>query len=209
MPPSKSSLLPLLVILTVISTALNVGLLRRVLLVSHDLSGLGRHNFEYSYEPREIPASIRPAAMVFEAPDSQYPLDDDRIWASIVPPKRGFLRLGPDGTPFSLALYHQLHCVNGIRFAYVASRDGLFKTEKMRAESFGHVNHCFDVLRQSLMCKADTTLVPVGASNETSVTRRCRDWTQVRDFVGSNHEFWRDVPYTPPPEATQTRPKSW
>lgn len=146
--------------------------------------------------------------MVFEAPDTHYPLDDDRIWASIVPPKRGFLRLGPDGTPFSLALYHQLHCVNGIRFAYVASRDGLFKTEKMRAESFGHVNHCFDVLRQSLMCKADTTLMLVGASNTTSVTRRCRDWTQVRDFVGSNHAFWRDVPYTPPPEATQPRPKS-
>jgi hypothetical protein len=160
---------------------------------------------EFPYEPRELPGYFRPAALTFEAPDIHYPLDDHHKWASIVPPLRGFVRLGAEGTPFSISLFHQLHCVNGVRFSYVAARDGLFKTEKARAEAFGHVNHCFDVIRQSILCKADTTLVPVGARNTTApVTRRCRDWSQVREFVDDNHEFWRDIPFhhAPPPTTT-------
>ncbi|KAJ7302453.1 hypothetical protein DFH08DRAFT_723026, partial [Mycena albidolilacea] len=149
----------------------------------------------YSYEPGEVPGYFRPAAMTFEAPDTQYPLDDDHKWASIVANKRGFIRYGAEGAPISISLYHQLHCVNGIRFAYVATRDGLFKTEKARAGAFGHANHCFDLLRQSMLCKADTTLIPVNASSQAGVTRRCRDWEQVRKFVDENQEFWRDIPY--------------
>ncbi|KAJ7440291.1 hypothetical protein B0H11DRAFT_1827955 [Mycena galericulata] len=204
MAPSRSSgVMPILVTLTVISTLFNIALLRRVVEASHELSGPWKHDLDYPYEPSEVPGYFRAAAMTFEAPDTQYPLDDDHIWASTVPPKRGFVRLGPGGTPHAISVYHQAHCVNGIRFAYVASRDGLFKTAEARAAAFGHVNHCFDVLRQSLMCKADTTLMPVGvSSNQTApVTRRCRDWAQLRDFVDSNHAFWEDVPYTPPPST--------
>jgi hypothetical protein len=142
--------------------------------------------------------------MTLEAPDTQYPLDDDHKWASIVPNKRGFIRHGAKGVPISISLYHQLHCVNGIRFAYVATRDGLFKTEKARAASFAHVNHCFDLLRQSMLCKSDTTLIPVNASSQAGVTRQCRDWEQVRKFVNENHEFWRDIPYDFHPTANDT-----
>ncbi|KAJ7302447.1 hypothetical protein DFH08DRAFT_73561 [Mycena albidolilacea] len=201
MATSKTSLLPLLIILTALSTALNVGLFRRVSEVSHKLWGPQRHNFEHPYEPGEVPGYFQPAAMTLEAPDTQYPLDDDHKWASIVPNKRGFIRHGAKGVPISISLYHQLHCVNGIRFAYVATRDGLFKTEKARAASFAHVNHCFDLLRQSMLCKSDTTLIPVNASSQAGVTRRCRDWEQVRKFVDENHEFWRDIPYDFHPTA--------
>ncbi|KAJ6535094.1 hypothetical protein B0H19DRAFT_1184944 [Mycena capillaripes] len=209
MAPSKNCLLPLLVLLTSISTILNAGLFRRVLEESHKLSGPQRHNLDYPYEPSEVPGYFRPAAMTFESPDTQYPLDDDRKWASIVANKRGFIRLGSAGAPISISLYHQLHCVNGIRFAYVATRDGLFKTEEARAGSFAHVNHCFDLLRQSLLCKADTTLIPVGASNQTAVTRRCRDWAQVRAFVDENHDLWRDVPYHFDPSTANATSKGY
>ncbi|KAJ7456212.1 hypothetical protein FB451DRAFT_1512682 [Mycena latifolia] len=196
MAPSKSHLLPLLLVLTVFSTALNVGLLRRVREVSRGPAG-------YPFIPGEIPSNIRTAALTFEAPDSQYPLNDDDKWGSIVPSQRGFVRLGADGAPWAVAAYHQAHCINGVRFAYVAARDGLFKTEKARAGAFAHVNHCFDVLRQSILCRADTTLMPVGVANETQapVTRRCRDFAQVREYIHSNHEFWRGVSYSVPPPA--------
>lgn len=124
-----------------------------------------------------------------------YPLTDDQRWGSIVPPKRGFIRLGPEGTPFAISLYHQLHCINGVRFAYVAARDGLFKRPVDRNAAFQHVNHCFDVLRQSLLCKADTTLIPTKSHNQTNAIRHCRDWAQVREFVDKNHKFWRDIPF--------------
>ncbi|KAJ7101438.1 hypothetical protein B0H15DRAFT_1017864 [Mycena belliarum] len=199
------ALLPLLIALTVLSTTLNIGLLRRVHEVSRGFSDVGRHNTEYPYVPGEIPGYFRPAALEFEAPDAAYPLDDDHKWASIVPPQRGFIRLGADGKPWAVAMYHQLHCVNGVRFSYVAARDGLFRTEKARADAFAHVNHCFDVLRQSLLCRADTTLLPVRAGNDSAPqphTRRCRDFAQVRDYIDNNHAFWEDVPYKAPPEDT-------
>ncbi|KAJ7884738.1 hypothetical protein B0H13DRAFT_1554537, partial [Mycena leptocephala] len=113
----------------------------------------------------------------------RYPIEDDKKWATIVPRGRGFIRLGSNGVPFSTSLYHQLHCMSR------HSRDS-------RVASFAHSNHCFDVLRQSLLCKADTTLSVMGASNQTAITRRCRDWSQVRKFVDDNLEFWRDIPFT-------------
>ncbi|KAJ3993566.1 hypothetical protein F5050DRAFT_1780822 [Lentinula boryana] len=146
--------------------------------------------------PVQVPRTFGLTTMAIQNIDGTYPLTDDKKWASIVPPKGGFIRLGPVGAPFSIALYHQLHCVNGIRFAYVAARDGLFKHAKEREAAFQHVNHCFDVLRQSLLCKADTTLIPLGP--EKQHTRRCRDWTQIRAFVDDNHRFWADTPFQLP-----------
>ncbi|KAF9461366.1 hypothetical protein BDZ94DRAFT_817050 [Collybia nuda] len=188
----------LLSILTLISTTFNAAVWLEVVDSSHRFLTFQKHDFQYdavSGTPREVPGSFRGASMVVQSPDDTYPLTNDEIWASIVPPQRGFIRLGPQGTPFAISLYHQLHCINGIRFAYVAARDSLFKRPADREAAFQHVNHCFDVLRHSLLCKADTTLSPVGSYNQTNITRRCRDWAQVREFVDKNHEFWRGIPY--------------
>ncbi|KAJ7187311.1 hypothetical protein C8R46DRAFT_287819 [Mycena filopes] len=204
MAPSRTQLLSLLVLLTTLSTALNVALYHRVLQASHKLSGPQRHNFEFT-SPRELPGYFRPAVLTFAAPATDalhYPLTSDAAWASTVAPKRGFVRLGPAGAPTALATYHQLHCVNGIRFAYVAARDGLFRSAEARRGAFGHVNHCFDLLRQGVLCRADTTLTRVGAEGEGgATTRRCRDWAQVRAFVDENHAFWEGVPYVEAPKA--------
>ncbi|KAJ7641814.1 hypothetical protein FB45DRAFT_901075 [Roridomyces roridus] len=185
----KPTLLSVLVGLTALSTALNLWLVRQVREAASEHSV---HNIDYPYEPRELPGSFPSAALTFAVPDTEYPLRDDESWASTVPPQRGFIRLGSSGRPWSVSAYHQAHCVNGIRFSYVSARDGLFKTEESRAHAFGHVNHCFDVLRQSILCRADTTLVEVPGGEQT---RRCRDWTRVREFIDENHEFWRDVPF--------------
>ncbi|KAJ7834284.1 hypothetical protein B0H13DRAFT_1914194 [Mycena leptocephala] len=95
--------------------------------------------------------------MTFEAPDVRYPIEDDRKWATIVPLRRGFIRLW---FQWSALLYLVVPPV---------------------------------ALYQRLLCKADTTLSVVGASNQTAITRRCRDWSQVRKFVDNNLEFWRDI----------------
>lgn len=204
----------LLIIITLVSLLFNSTIWFYTVNLSDHLQASRRHNFgeqhwcivttssdlrllaDYGEDtPVQLPGMFQPAAMQFRDWDEAYPLTDDHKWASIVPPKRGFVRLGQSGTPFSIALYHQLHCVNGIRFAYVAARDGLFKRPEDRKAAFDHVNHCFDVLRQSILCKADTTKIPVNSQNQT-ITRSCRDWTQVRDFVDENHEFWRGIPFS-------------
>ncbi|KAJ7227601.1 hypothetical protein B0H12DRAFT_1148897 [Mycena haematopus] len=138
--------------------------------------------------------------MVMQTPDTEYPVSHDHKWATIVPPRLGFIRLGPSGTPYSIAMFHQLHCVNGIRFAYRGARDGLFKTPEALAKSFGHANHCFDILRHGVLCRADTTL---RAANETAVVRQCgADHAQVREYVTSNQAFWEGIPFDEQTERT-------
>ncbi|KAJ4474871.1 hypothetical protein J3R30DRAFT_618178 [Lentinula aciculospora] len=181
-------------ILTLLSTIFNAAVWLEAGEVSHGILSYREHNYDYgSMIPVQVPGSYGPATMTLQNDNETYALTDDRKWGAIVPPKGGFIRLGPIGTPFSITMYHQLHCVNGIRFSYVAARDGLFKHTKDREGAFLHVNHCFDVLRQSLLCKADTTLIPL--DHDKQHTRRCRDWTAVRAFVDDNQRFWADIPF--------------
>ncbi|KAJ7344026.1 hypothetical protein DFH08DRAFT_871634 [Mycena albidolilacea] len=153
-------------------------------------------NIQYAKQPQEVPGRFSPTTDIVQDPDSAFAIDDDAKWATIVPHSRGFIRLGQDGVPFSIAIYHQLHCVNTVRFAYRVARDGLFKKAHDRDVAFDHANHCFDLLRQTLLCKADTTLLPLGSSNETTVqTRRCGNPAQIMDFVRKNQAFWTGIPY--------------
>ncbi|KAH7092268.1 hypothetical protein FB567DRAFT_516880 [Paraphoma chrysanthemicola] len=55
-----------------------------------------------------------------------------------------------------------------------------------------HTRHCFDYLRQSIMCAADATLEPVvqelGGITGWSVERVCRRFEQLSAWVAE----WRD-----------------
>ncbi|KDQ06587.1 hypothetical protein BOTBODRAFT_39499 [Botryobasidium botryosum FD-172 SS1] len=120
-----------------------------------------------------------------------YPLSSHRAfieWQSMdfFPRSFGFVRLGPNGRKFGVAMFHQMHCLNMIRQALV------------EGESNGHVQHCFNLLRQMILCAADTTLAPVNAvpggppagTTGAGITNVCRDWTQVYDFVTENQKHW-------------------
>ncbi len=54
-----------------------------------------------------------------------------------------------------------------------------------------HVRHCFDYLRQTLMCNADTNLEVIdwhtGGSTGWGFERQCRDYKKVVDWA----ERWR------------------
>ena len=48
-----------------------------------------------------------------------------------------------------------------------------------------HTRHCFDSLRQYVMCTADDTLLQSYGHARIGVnqTRQCRDWDALRDFA--------------------------
>lgn len=57
-----------------------------------------------------------------------------------------------------------------------------------------HTRHCFNLMRQAVLCASDTTLDPldtvdggqlVGADG-VGVVHECRDWEKVYEFVISN-----------------------
>lgn len=126
---------------------------------------------------------------------------DDTAWAETLPGKRGFVRLGPKGRSFAIALYHQIHCVNALRFSYTVARDGLVTDPDALKKKIPHDNHCFQFLRQSIMCRADNAIVPL-RRNTTSLAaqgfgtaHRCGNWADIRRFVLENDAFWNGKPF--------------
>lgn len=101
-----------------------------------------------------------------------YSLDSSEEWSSVFPDGGGFLYLGPERRPFGLALFHQMHCLIRIREAMSARKDS------------EHVRHCFNYIRQSILCEANPTIEPVvpilgRRSVNAEIPRVCKDWTML------------------------------
>ncbi|KZS89248.1 hypothetical protein SISNIDRAFT_497611 [Sistotremastrum niveocremeum HHB9708] len=123
---------------------------------------------------------------------SQDELDDlDYRWKAFSPlPDTGYFHLGELKRPLDLPMYHQLHCI-------WAMRKGLadFSWHHMND---GHMHHCLNYMRQSILCHADTTLEPfdlVGLENglvehgsPVPYERTCRDWKFVSQQSSKNSE---------------------
>ena len=61
-----------------------------------------------------------------------------------------------------------------------------------------HTRHCFDYLRQSLMCNADTNLEPVdfklGGVTGWKYDRSCRNFDAVKDWADKWHSWDPSLP---------------
>nr|POE74587.1 oxidase ustya [Quercus suber] len=134
----------------------------------------------YQFAATEPLPSIPVETVVFEADPvySERPTDDsDYAWNMLLPPGRGYVFV-PDaearglapgqqtssGPIYSVAMYHQLHCLARLRKLHWVFKDGIVSGEDTLARSFAgreasaHAQHCFDYLRQALLCNADMTL---------------------------------------------------
>ncbi|KAF9497144.1 hypothetical protein BDN71DRAFT_1445169 [Pleurotus eryngii] len=108
-----------------------------------------------------------------------------------------------------LDVFHQLHCLDYVRMAIEPERYGNSHSkhsslEERRASKdlphvsdTEHVSHCIDMIRQSLMCSADISVIswymPEASSPEHAPkplprfdqTRMCRDFDSLRDWARS------------------------
>ncbi|KAJ7454054.1 hypothetical protein B0H11DRAFT_2070148 [Mycena galericulata] len=152
-----------------------------------------------NYEANFLPLSLRTVQLTIE--DSvHYALYSDEDWASLIP-RHGFIRLPVDGQDheyFAVSMYHQLHCLNGFRRLTVAAI-GNNQTQ----HNIDHAIHCLSYLRQTILCHADTALEPARPADTVKggktqavygegTVHRCRDWTQVREWVEHNYLEWKD-----------------
>ncbi|KAI8950687.1 hypothetical protein F4801DRAFT_548033 [Xylaria longipes] len=115
----------------------------------------------------------------------------EAAWNSIIPAGRGFVHHS-QLAPFisNIAVFHQMHCLHAVIVAYydalerpptsdVPDFDNMTST---RIAPF-HIRHCFDYLRQAIMCAADTNLEVL--NQETHLTngwgqpKLCRDYEQI------------------------------
>ncbi|KAI1465030.1 uncharacterized protein F4812DRAFT_128443 [Daldinia caldariorum] len=118
----------------------------------------------------------------------------EAAWASIIPAGRGFVH-HPQLAPFisNIATFHQLHCLHAIVVAYYEALESPPLTNLSSIPEFEnststriapfHIRHCFDYIRQALMCAADTNLEVL--DHETHLTngwgqpKQCRDYEHV------------------------------
>ncbi|KAH7383994.1 hypothetical protein BKA66DRAFT_463249 [Pyrenochaeta sp. MPI-SDFR-AT-0127] len=155
----------------------------------------------------------------------------EKAWADLIPQGRGFVS-HPTLTKNelkSVSVFHEIHCLHGIRTAYFTSdylhrklQHELHASSHRRSSSdhphvpdnfvinayleeqiqhpehahglaAGHVKHCFEYLRQALMCAADTNLEDVNVEDGQEgapgwgTKRVCRDFDGVKEWS----EKWR------------------
>lgn len=87
-------------------------------------------------------------------------------------------------------MFHQLHCLTRIREILLITKFAVNLTnaekvvEDLVEPSMAHVYHCFDYIRQALMCAGDLTLewpreekqVPGFAVDGWGVSHQCKSW---------------------------------
>ncbi|KAL4860739.1 hypothetical protein BDV12DRAFT_208887 [Aspergillus spectabilis] len=131
----------------------------------------------------------------------------DELWESIQP-SHGFVAIDQNwaeshGWPESMYLpsdrskgvylleaYHYLHCLKIIRKTFWEAVNGEPYTHTPGA----HMNHCFDALRQYVICSADTT--PLYTFGDFTAgdgqVHRCKNWSQLRDYATKHTACYRD-----------------
>ncbi|KAA1474021.1 hypothetical protein DENSPDRAFT_308479 [Dentipellis sp. KUC8613] len=96
-------------------------------------------------------------------------------WNAMIP-NNGMIYLGEHSRPFSIAMVHQLRCVDILRTATAHAQgwdDATHPPELVR--------HCLNYLRQAVLCQSDVTLDSVlgNPAHAYSDTAQCRDWDVV------------------------------
>jgi hypothetical protein len=117
-------------------------------------------------------------------------------WRARLPAGDGLLRLGPSGRVFTLGLFHELRCLDTIRFAL----DDIFShPERATPDEDSQpplVKHCMDYLRQMVLCHADLTLLNIKSvlgqahSQTSDITHTCKDFSAVFAAAEENYNMY-------------------
>lgn len=98
------------------------------------------------------------------------------------------------GEIYDVSVFHQLHCLNHVRTFLFTLKAGMdFNTTTETYESLlkhqeDHVYHCFDYIRQALMCNADLTVEWPRTEEDGrrvavdgwGITHQCKNWVSHR-----------------------------
>ncbi|KAK3681325.1 hypothetical protein B0T22DRAFT_388099 [Podospora appendiculata] len=95
----------------------------------------------------------------------------------------------PDKTVFTTSMTHQLHCL----FAIVQTYSGLKSNHPIPDDHHWHMVHCFDYMRQAIMCSADIALEGLettfpdhnGGSDGWDSKHVCKNYDEVVNYLES------------------------
>ncbi|KAH6675787.1 hypothetical protein B0J14DRAFT_372239 [Halenospora varia] len=118
----------------------------------------------------------------------------NKAWDELFPLQGGYFRHPRIALERSaLAVFHQLHCLDGIRKGYWTVYDAATEGRKIVEEDIPfmasppHIRHCIDLLRNSLMCQPDLTVeakdMKKGGVTGFGTEHTCKSWNQLNDWV--------------------------
>ncbi|MCJ1330459.1 hypothetical protein MMC10_007143 [Thelotrema lepadinum] len=134
---------------------------------------------------KKVSTTFKHNITFIEAPSSE----TDEAWKALFPDGNGYVEdVSGKFKAYGTSAFHQLHCLDILRHVFygtdphselaVVTRD---ETSQMKL----HAKHCFDYLRQSLMCAADSTLEPVDAVTDTMKEMRFDCFVKI--WFGRKH----------------------
>ncbi|KAI5370418.1 Putative mycotoxin biosynthesis protein UstYa [Septoria linicola] len=136
--------------------------------------------------------------------------ESDAAWSAMMPPGDGFVVVddarsfglppGKDtryGEVYDISMWHQLHCLSHMRTYLYTMQTYLNRTNVQQvfdvvlAPQSDHISHCFDYIRQAIMCAGDLTLEWPRteadgrrfAVDGWGVEHQCKSWDAMADFV--------------------------
>ncbi|SMR45914.1 unnamed protein product [Zymoseptoria tritici ST99CH_1E4] len=155
---------------------------------------------------RELVGSVK-KTLVYDRRFSSAPSNEtEKAWMGLFPDGLGFVQhpiVSPEIS--AIAVFHSLHCLHAIHGGYYKAvsmhlnkrqqgnhhdaSDGVSASHEDHQDP-AHLRHCFDYLRQSLMCGADTNIEPMDKELK-GVTgwgyqRTCRDYDAVVAWASEN-----------------------
>ena len=89
-------------------------------------------------------------------------------------------------------MFHQIHCVLALKQDFNALKSG---HEELDEESLHHADHCFEYLRQALMCAGDLTLEKMKTNGKGEPVRdvigwgvrhECKSWERIQQWADEN-----------------------
>ncbi|OHE97130.1 hypothetical protein CORC01_07571 [Colletotrichum orchidophilum] len=177
-----------------------------------------------------------PVTTILEANDdyTRAPDEDElKAWDHIMPLGRGLVMVNSTGLPDMpgldqsfprgasgwTSISHQLHCVYATKHAFYDlyyNRTG-DKTQPLFGVGWQleHLNHCWDYMRQTIMCNPDLTLEWRGKKEGTGwgYQRQCKAWGPIYDWL-EKHRITNDrgilaLGYERKPLDTSVVPGVW
>ncbi|PHH65556.1 hypothetical protein CDD81_1991 [Ophiocordyceps australis] len=158
-------------------------------------------------ETLAFPPELQPSAVVFQR-DARFmansSLQSNPVWDGLVADGRGFVvvnspekynlkpgvKLDDGSEKYSVSMFHQLQCLKLLRSNYYATTQQQISRRQNHDASHVHINHCFDYLRQAIMCCGDLTLEWPSAMHNSStsfdgwgIAHKCRSWHQALQWT--------------------------
>ena len=117
---------------------------------------------------------------------TRYHISSGAEWGPLFP-EGGVIHLGPSRTPYTVAMMHELRCLDVIR-------EQISRPKADREEQ--PTRHCMNYLRQMVMCRGDLEIQMFQYPEHLNPVdphsiRRCKDWRGVYESVWENQREYR------------------